>query len=558
MNLLSRFFVLLAACAFSVSVQAAEILIDNVNGYTLDSSGKLIRFQAMLIAEGKVVSTGSSAELSARASKLVSYVDGKNKTLLPGLIDAHGHVMGLGANIQQANLVGTPTLEAALNEVKSFAQAHSKNKWVLGRGWNQVIWNLGRFPTAQELDSVISDRPALMERVDGHATWANTAAMKMAGIDKNTKNPVGGHIERDADGNATGVFIDNASSLLYSKVPQPTKQELSEILDSALVEIASVGLTSVGDPGIDKSTFDLYKQYADQGKLSARIYGMISGVGNEFTSISKDGPLIAYGNDFLTVRSVKLYADGALGSRGAALHAPYSDQPENSGLLFNTNQQLTEMIAKGLSKGYQMNVHAIGDKANSQVLDSFEAAYKLHGRKDLRNRIEHAQVVPVTDIPRFIPLQLIASMQTTHATSDMNMAEDRIGAERMKGAYAWQLFLKQGTRIAGGSDFPVELSNPFFGIHAAVTRQDADNKPAGGWYPDQAMSITEAFRAFTLDAAYAAHADKTQGTLEPGKWADFIMVDRDIFKVDPSQIRTTQVLETWVGGKQVFERKLAQ
>lgn len=555
-HLIRRSSVILAVvwCQYSF---AAQSLIDNVNGYTLDSQGKLIRFEAMLVDEGKVAAIGSRTEMAGLA-KQAAVIDGKGRNLLPGLIDAHGHVMGLGTNILQANLVATPTLDAALQKVKTYVQAHPKNKWILGRGWNQVIWNLGRFPTAKELDSVISDRPALMERVDGHALWANSAAIKIAGIDKNTKDPVGGHIERDVDGNATGVFIDSASTLLTSKVPQPTKLEWSEALDNALVEMTSVGLTSVGDPGIDKSTFELYKQYADQGKLSARIYGMISGVGEQFESISKGGPLIAYGNDFLTVRSVKLYADGALGSRGAALLAPYSDQPENSGLLFNTNQQLTDMIAKGLSKGYQMNVHAIGDKANSQVLDSFEAAYKLQGGKELRNRIEHAQVVPVSDIPRFVPLQLIASMQPTHATSDMNMAEARIGKERMKGAYAWQLYLKQGTIIAGGSDFPVESANPFFGIHAAVTRQDADNKPAGGWYPDQAMSVIEAFRAFTLDAAYAAHAENTQGTLQPGKWADFILVDRDIFTVDPSQIRTTQVLETWVGGKQVFERKLVQ
>lgn len=554
MNHLIRLSCVVFVAMFSQFSFATQTLIDNVNGYTLDNQGKLIHFEAMLIDEGKVAAIGSRTEMTSVAKQAV-VIDGKGRNLLPGLIDAHGHVMGLGSNILRANLVGTPTLDAALLKVKSFAQANPNDKWILGRGWNQVIWNLGRFPTAKELDSVISDRPALMERVDGHAVWANSAAMKIAGIDKNTKDPVGGHIERDADGNATGVFVDTASDLLYSKVPQPTAQLWAKALDSALVEMASLGLTSVGDPGIDKNTFALYKQYADQGKLSARIYAMIGGVGKEFDAISKGGPLIAYGNDFLTVRSVKLYADGALGSRGAALHAPYSDQPENSGLLFNTNQQLTDMIAKGLSKGYQMNVHAIGDKANSQVLDSFAAAYKIQGGENQRNRIEHAQVVPVSDIPRFVPLQLIASMQPTHATSDMNMAEDRIGKERMKGAYAWQLYLKQGTIIAGGSDFPVESANPFFGIHAAVTRQDADNKPDGGWYPDQAMSVVEAFRAFTLDAAYAAHAENTQGTLQPGKWADFILVDRDIFNIDPSQIRTTQVLETWVGGKQVFERK---
>ena len=553
MNQLLRIPVLFAAFIFCTFAQAAQTLINNVNGYTLSSQGKLIRFEAMLIDDGKVMAIGSHAEISGRA-KQAKVIDGKNRTLLPGLIDAHGHVMNLGATSLQANLVGTQSLDAALVKVKNYAAAHPNSPWIIGRGWNQVIWNLGRFPTAKELDAVVSDRPVLLERVDGHATWANSAAMKVAGIDKNTPDPVGGRIERDAEGNPTGVLIDNASALLLAKVPQPTAQQWTDTLDSALAEMASVGLTSVGDAGIDQRTFALYKKYADQSKLTARIYAMIGGVGEYFDAISKGGPLLGYGNDFLTVRSVKLYADGALGSRGAALHAPYSDQPNNSGLLFNTQTELNEMVGKGLSKGYQVNVHAIGDKANSQVLDSFEAAYKIYDGKNLRNRIEHAQVVAVSDIPRFIPLQLIASMQATHATSDMNMAEDRIGPDRMKGAYAWHTFLKQGTPIAGGSDFPVESANPFFGIHAAVTRQDAENKPEGGWYPEQGMSMVEALRSFTLDAAYAAHAEKLQGTLEPGKWADFILIDRDIFSIEPSQIRTTQVLETWVGGKQVYSR----
>ena len=258
------------------------------------------------------------------------------------------------------------------------------------------------------------------------------------------------------------------------------------------------------------------------------------------------------------MRSVKLYADGALGSRGAAMLAPYSDDPKNSGLLFNTPDALTAMIDKALGKGYQVGVHAIGDKGNRETLDSFAAAYKKHDGRALRNRVEHAQVVSLDDIPRFVELGLIASMQPTHATSDMNMAEDRVGPERIKGAYAWQRFLKQGTRVAAGSDFPVESANPFFGLHAAVTRQDHEGHPPGGWYPDQAMSVTEALRAFTLDAAYAAHQEKTLGTLEPGKWADFILIDQDIFTVDPARIWSTRVLGTWVGGRSIYEQAPAK
>lgn len=554
MKRLLHLTLLIAALASSPPTRAAETLINNVNGYTLDGTGKLQRFEALLIGDGRVLAVGSGKDLTIRANG-ARVIDGKGRTLLPGLIDAHGHVMNLGSNLMQANLVGAQTLDEALSRVKIYAAAHPGNPWILGRGWNQVIWNLGRFPTAKELDAVIADRPALLERVDGHAMWANSRAMAIAGIDKNTQDPVGGRIERDAQGNPTGVFIDAASNLLLSKVPPATPQQLTAVLDGALAEMASVGLTGVGDAGIDSGTFALYKRYAEQGKLSARLYAMIGGTGEDFDVISKGGPLIGYGNDFLTVRSVKLYADGALGSRGAAMHAPYSDQPGNSGLLFNTPDELTAMIGKAIGNGYQVNVHAIGDKANTEVLDSFEAAYRTHGGKNLRHRVEHAQVVALPDIPRFVPLNLIASMQPTHATSDMNMAEDRIGAERLQGAYAWQRFLRQGTRIAGGSDFPVESSNPFFGLHAAVTRQDHEGRPPGGWYPEQALSAAEALRAFTLDAAFAAHAEKTQGTLEPGKWADFIFVDRDIFTVDPGTIWSTQVLETWVGGKQVYLRK---
>lgn len=324
------------------------------------------------------------------------------------------------------------------------------------------------------------------------------------------------------------------------------------MLDSALAALARVGLTSVDDAGIDLATWQLYRRYADQHRLTARIYAMIHGTGKDFDIISRHGPLIGYGDDYLTVRAVKLYADGALGSRAAALLAPYSNDPDNRGLLFQAPAELTAMIGKALGQHYQVAVHAIGDRANREVLDSFAAAYKLHGGQNLRNRVEHAQIVALDDIPRFVPLQLIASMQPTHATSDMNMAEDRLGHQRMAGGYAWRRFLQQGTVIAGGSDFPVESPNPFFGLHAAVTRQDHHDWPSGGWYPQQRMTLIEAFRAFTLDAAYAAHQERRLGTLESGKWADFILVDHDIFADAPERLWSTKVLQTWVAGKQVF------
>ena len=543
---------LLALLALAPAVQAADLLVDNVNGYTLDSHGKLQHFQALLVDQGKVVATGSHAELASRAGD-AKVIDGHGKTLLPGLIDAHGHVLELGYARNNVDLAGTKSLDEALAKVKAYAAAHPEAKWILGSGWNQEIWKLGRFPTAKELDTAVADRPVWLSRVDGHAGWANSAAIKLAGVDKASKDPNGGRIERDAGGNPTGVFVDGATALIDAKVPPPTPQQKAAALDTALAEMASVGLTGVGDAGIDLANYELYRQYADQHKLTARIYAMIRGTGDDFDTISKDGPLIGYGNDFLTVRAVKLFADGALGSRGAAMLAPYSDDPHNRGLLFLKPAELTAEIGKALGKGYQVAVHAIGDHANREVLDSYAAAYKTHPDGIARrNRVEHAQIVSLKDIPRFVPLQLIASMQPTHATSDMNMAEDRIGHERIKGAYAWQRFLKQGTIVAGGSDFPVESPNPFYGLYSAITREDHAGQPPGGWYPDQDMTPAEALRAFTLDAAYAEHAEKTLGTLEPGKWADFILIDHDIFKDPASKIWNTKVLQTWVGGKQVY------
>jgi predicted amidohydrolase YtcJ len=533
----------------TAAARGAPTLIEHVSGYTL-AANELHNFGAMVFDHGKVVETGDAQELRKRypAAQLL---DGQGACLLPGLIDAHGHVLDLGFETLQIQLWDTRSLEEALQRVRAYAAAHSGRGWLLGDGWNQVKWQLGRFPTAGDLDAAVSDRPVVLARVDGHAKWLNTRAMQAAGITRDTRDPPGGRIERDATGRPDGVLVDKAMALIEKVVPEPTRDEMLVALKTALEHMNSVGLTGVGDAGVDARTVSVYRQVADQGQLTVRAYVMIRDVGRDFSELSKHGPLIGYADDHLTVRAVKLFADGALGSRGAALLAPYSDMPGQRGLLFMSEADMERKIETALKAGYQVNVHAIGDAANHEVLDAFEAAYKVVDGRSLRNRVEHAQVVSPSDILRFKQLDLIASMQPTHATSDMNMAEDRIGKARLQGAYAWRTFLAQGTRIAGGSDFPVESDNPFFGLHAAVTRTDHDNRPAGGWHPEQALTLVEAFRAFTLDAAYAEHNEQHIGSLEPGKWADFILVDRDLFKIAPAEIWKIKVRQTWVGGQRV-------
>jgi predicted amidohydrolase YtcJ len=534
------------------TVRSAPTIVANVHGYTLVGT-KLEPFSALAFEAGKVLEIGDAAGLRSRYAR-ARVIDGRGKTLLPGLIDAHGHVLDLGLESVQVQLTGTASLQEAEQKIRAYARANPRRAWLLGGGWNHVIWNLGRFPTAQELDSAVADRPAALDRIDGHAKWLNSKALQAAGITRNTPDPSGGRIERDAAGNPSGVLVDKAMNLVEAVIPKLGEAERVAALQAAMRHMNSVGLTGVGDAGVGADVIAAYRRLADQGRLTVRVYAMIADTGEDFRALSKDGPLLGYAHDRLTVRSVKLFADGALGSRGAALLAPYSDKPEQTGLLFMTNAEMQHKIETALSAGYQVNIHAIGDAANRQVLDAFEAAYRAVGGRALRNRIEHAQVVAPSDIPRFKQLDLIASMQPTHATGDMNMAEARIGPERLKGAYAWRSFLDQGTVIAGGSDFPVESDNPFFGLHAAVTRTDHANQPPGGWHPEQAMTLLEAFRAFTLAAAYAEHQEQSLGSLEPGKWADFIIIDRDLFKIAPADIWRIRVLETWLAGERVYSQ----
>lgn len=542
--------ILLLAICISCSGNKSTTVITNINGYTLTEDG-LEQFSTLVFRDGKVVETGGDEIKNSYKGEII---DGEGKTLIPGLIDAHGHVMGLGFQQLEVNLSGITSLEETLEEVKRYADENPELEWIKGRGWNQTMWAENEFPTASDLDRIVSDRPVWLSRVDGHADWGNSMALRLAGISQDTPDPQGGKIIRDERGNATGIFIDAASGYVSSIIPETTPAEQKLALEKALEQMAKMGITSVHDAGVGVEAWNLYKDFADQGLLTGRIYGMISGAGDTFDELSKNGPVESYAEDFLALRSVKLYSDGALGSRGAAMIEPYSDDPGNRGLLFVTQDEMNEMVSKVIGKGFQANVHAIGDAGNRQVLDSFEYALEQHGDNGLRNRVEHAQIVEIGDIPRFKELNIIASMQPTHATSDKNMAEDRVGPQRILGGYAWQTFLDQGTIVASGSDFPVEHSNPFYGLYSAVTRMGHDGEPEGGWYSNEALTREQALRSFTLDAAYAGHQEEVLGSLEVGKWADFIIIDQDYFEAPDSELWKIEVLETWVAGKKVFKK----
>jgi len=527
----------------------SNTLYTNFSGYHTPS-GQLQKFSALMIDGGKVIAVGNSTDLIKQFPD-ATLVNLAGKMVLPGLIDGHGHVASLGLNLQRVSLRDSPSEQASVDTVADFANKNPALAWIQGRGWNQVIWKNNRFPTKQSLNEKIINRPIWLRRIDGHAGWANSKALSLAGIDRNTVVPIGGEIVKDKFGEPTGVLIDNAMDLLEMHIPPTSAIELKSAILAAAHHLLKLGITSVHDAGIDQPNYAIYQSLAATNKLPVRVYGMISAAAPGYQTMLDAGHVIT-ADDMLNISSVKISADGALGSRGAAMLAPYSDDSDNSGLLLYKPMQLEALMASAISKGFQTNVHAIGDKANHLALNYFEKFNRLDASRQLRHRIEHAQVVAVEDLPRFKALDVLPSMQPTHATSDKNMAQDRIGHARIKGAYAWRTLLDSGVKVVSGSDFPIEYANPFFGLHAAVSRQDRHNMPQLGWLAHEAMTLTQALNSFTLDAAYGAHQEQIIGSLEPGKWADFIVTDIDIFTVPISQIWQADVQQTFIAGKQVY------
>lgn len=541
---------ILASLLISSTVIAQTQVIYNANGYTPLYQGDVQSFSTLVIKNGKVVKVGDDSLKDSFPN--ATLIDAKGNTLLPGLIDAHGHVIGLGDNLSQLDVRGAKSVDEITTKLKSFAE--NKQGWILGRGWNQELWSDTRFPTAKDLDNVVDARPVVLSRVDSHAIWVNSKALKLAGITSATKAPEGGEIIKDEFGNPTGIFIDKAESLITQHMSAPTKQAISDSLDAAGQHLLSLGITSTHDAGIDKTTWQVYKERSEQGNLPLRIVGMLSAASPDLTEMLKAGRY-QDASSFMSIRSVKVYADGALGSRGAALIEDYADRKNHHGLMLETQAKLEELFTLSFKHGFSANTHAIGDKANKVVLDAYKNVFKQTGGMLLRNRIEHAQIVTPEDIPRFKTLKIIPSMQPVHATSDMHMAEQRLSDDQLQGAYAWQTFLKQGSVIAAGSDYPVELANPFDGLYSAITRMDHNMLPENGWRASEVLSREQALRAFTLGGAYAAHQEFKIGSLEHGKWADFILIDKDYFKAPLDEIYKTNVLQTWIAGELRYKKE---
>ena len=539
--------------AQSKPVGPADLIVVNGRVYTVDDGHPMVT--AFAVKDGRILFAGSEREVRTLASSRTRVVDAHGNTIVPGLVDAHAHLLGLGNSLRNVQLQGSKSYEEVIARVVERAKTAKPGEWIEGRGWDQNLWPDKRFPTHEALTKAVPNNPVVLTRIDGHARLANAAAMKTAGITAATRDPSGGRIERESDGSPSGVFVDNANSLVDRAIPDPTAAQTTDAILAAVAEANKYGLIGIHDAGVGRETIDIYESLARQGRYNLRNYVLVAGDSADVAHYMAIGPRSALYNGHVWVRAIKLYADGALGSRGAALLAPYSDDPNNSGLLVTPPAELQRISTAALRRGFQVGVHAIGDRGNRIVLDAYEAALKAVPTADHRFRIEHAQIISPEDIPRFAKLGVIPSMQASHQTSDMRWAETRVGPQRIKGAYAWRTLLNTGVIIPDGSDFPVEKVNPLISFHSAVSRQDETNWPDGGWYPQEAMTRTEALKAMTIWPAFAAFQEKIMGSITPGKYADFVILDRDIMTVPNSEILDTQVISTWIGGKAVYTRK---
>jgi predicted amidohydrolase YtcJ len=528
-----------------------DMLLLNGNVYTVNA--QMPRAEAVAIKHGIIVGVGTSDEVR-RCFSGDTVIDLHGRSLYPGFVDAHAHLEGLGIALMTVDLVGMRSVHEVQSRIAEEIALTGGRSWIRGRGWDQNLWPAKVFPHHADLDAVSMTVPIFLVRIDGHALWVNRKVLELAGITRFTPDPSGGRIVRDGDGEPTGVFVDNAMDPIRALLPPPSVEERTRAITLAVQACVRVGLVGVHDMGVDEQLIGVYKEMIARRSLPFRVYAAIDGVGRTWDHYRSSGPETNIGDGRLTVRALKLYADGALGSRGAALIEPYSDDPGNRGLTVMSSEAMRTAVQQAVERGFQVCTHAIGDRANAMTLSVYEevlASTRRH-RDDLRLRIEHAQVLDSSDIPRFAALGVIPSMQPSHCTSDMPWAVSRLGPVRIRHAYAWRSLLATGVIIPAGSDFPVEAPNPLWGFYAAITRQDRSGYPDSGWYPEQRMSRLEALKAYTLWPAVASFREKDAGTIERGKWADLVVLSRDIMDGPPSEVLRTDIVLTIVAGQVVF------
>jgi predicted amidohydrolase YtcJ len=545
----------LAACGGKNEdlMKTAGVVLVHGRIHTLDPA--LPEATALAVIGDRIVKVGSDKEVGTLVGPGTRKIDLKGASVIPGLIDAHLHLAGIGRSMEELDLRGLKSPAEAVSRVAEAASRTAPGDWILGRGWDQNLWPVPDFPTAAMLDAAAGDHPVSLMRIDGHAMWVNGKALEIAKITRGVSDPAGGKILRDkGTGNPTGVLLDDALELIKNKIPNPDPATKKRWIQQAGQALLSCGITTVHDAGVPPEDIDLYKTMVEEGSLPLRVYAMLGDSNKKYPDYFVQERVLGYGDRRFTFRALKLGVDGALGSRGAALLAPYSDDPKNSGISTLSGDQLEEITRQALRKGFQVCVHAIGDRANRLVLDRFERALAAVPTPDARLRIEHAQILAPSDIPRFGKLGILASMQPSHATSDMPWVPARLGEDRLTGAYAWKSLLNSSARLAFGSDAPIEGWNPFQGLFAAVTRQDENLSPEGGWIPQERLTRDEALQAYTLGAAYAAFEENEKGSLAPGKLADLVVLDRDYFDVPEAEISKITPQMTVLGGKVVYSR----
>ncbi len=533
----------------------ADLILTNGNVITLDDEAP--QAQAIAIAGERILAVGDNDVVDRHRGPNTEVIELGGMTVVPGLVDAHLHFPNLGADRSHlVELDDTRSLEEALALVRRRASNLEPGEWVTGSGWHLGNWGTVTWPSAADLDAVAPDNPVALVGMHSHASWLNSLALEAAGITKDRPDPDDGIIQRDPAGAPTGILIENAQWIVREVIPAQQREPLKERIKKSVALAHSYGFTGAHDIGTSLEAVRAYRELIAEGELPFRINGVVRiwTTGPILDSLMAMGPIIAEGDHRLTVRSTKMSIDGALGARGAALLAPYSDEPSTAGVIRVTPEQLSAILSQCLENGFSAAMHAIGDRGNRIVLDAVEQALQENPVEDHRMRVEHAQIVALEDIARFADLDLIASFQWIHATLDMPWAEDRVGPERIKGGYAWRTFLDQGVRIVGGSDEGARTFSPFMGIHAAVARQDGEGNPEGGWYPDQRLTRLEALKSYTLDAAYASFEEDVLGSIAAGKFADLTVLSKDIMTVPAHEILETQAVMTIVGGSVVYLR----